>query len=342
MPFFIDNISPQLDNLREEISMNRVLVSALTSGERPLAGDLGLALRRQRVSLYSRVIVGCYGTLQEGVELIVLELVRMLKAASPTVEDLPGDMWKRYRNLVLTCLRDAPLVRGTVDEGLALRSLLEDPGQPGLIEEAVFTIFSGNYRANVISSKFTQLGVGNVHLEERLQDFWGSSEQATGQATASSFLEDLVSRRNEIVHSAQPIADILTPPVLASWIDAVEVILEHLWNLGRSFVATHIATTVGITPSGTIQNIFSKLGVAKVSWTGPRVSVGDPVVLARNGACEIRVIKEIQRFGKSVTSAQGVDGHPDVVGVVFAGGCPHKNGWVLYARDSPLFSIYAA
>lgn len=146
---------------------------------------------------------------------------------------------------------------------------------------------TANFRAEIVDEVFGRVGIGGITgrlhmfspLAEHFQTIYPEVTIATLKSEQKYFhLNDLAERRNEVAHGNA--SEILSPPILLSYIDIIDAFCVALYELVRShyyeFVARYSATAIGKALAVynyhivciTLNNVGIKVGDTLIAKTG--------------------------------------------------------------------------
>ncbi|GED09496.1 hypothetical protein [Cellulosimicrobium cellulans] len=186
--------------LAEEFDLYDLIVESIDNGRMHTGGAAQKLARTARRSLYVNVIIGCYGLIEQTIDLLVTATAELYGNIYQANERLPEVVKTSHRELLLRCLveGDRARTRSAVAERVAIAALSAETSAAVSLVGAVFTHSTANYRIGQIRDLFRRL---DVSLDDRLKPDDLTVLDALGFSSYESFLEDLVSRRNELAHS---------------------------------------------------------------------------------------------------------------------------------------------
>ncbi|WP_223289988.1 MAE_28990/MAE_18760 family HEPN-like nuclease [Brevibacterium casei] len=225
--------------------------------------------------IYSSLIIGCYGLIEETVDSIVMSTVESLVAICQRHSDLPAEIRETNRRLILECLRsgDKARTRLPVDERTALSSLGASANDPPALVAAAFTFASANYRLPYTRELFSRL------LIRLPNDIAGENDadalSVSGFSNYESFLDDLVQRRNDIAHSYTD-NQLLSLDILSSYVDNTHNYLARLINLVDHYLLDVLLSTKEFRIGSVVRMWTGRVGIRMDSGS---ISVGDRLIL---------------------------------------------------------------
>lgn len=307
-------------NLRTELDLGPVLRSALSAAH---AGDkhkLSTLMARSKRQSYVSGIISLYGLLEESVDRVMVEVADAYAGIFDSYSALPERTQAIYKELCLRSLLDKDRVRlrEPIDEGAALHSLASTESNiPPRLVSPVFTYATSNYRFLYIVELLLRVdvdlkaGLNSSHIEKIMSD--------TGLhfRSVETFLEDLVSRRNEVAHSyTHNESDMLDLDLLRAYLDVVEAFIEEIHRVAcervlRSLLSTKLASI------GKVAHVWtSAIGVDMVAG---EIQAPCKVILVRESTMRVIDVDSLQSGGSPLQGRIQATSDTIELGVAYLG-----------------------
>ncbi|MFF7352937.1 MAE_28990/MAE_18760 family HEPN-like nuclease [Streptomyces filipinensis] len=307
-------------NLRAELDLGPVLRAALAAAHAQDRHKLTTLMARSKRQSYVSGIVSLYGLLEESVDRVIVEVADAYAGIFPSYSDLPERTQALYKELCLRSLLDKDRVRlrEPLNEGAALHSLASSASnlQPQLISP-VFTYATSNYRFPYIVELLlrvdvdVKVGLNSSRIEKMMSD---AGLNFRGLET---FLEDLVTRRNEVAHSyAHNEADMLDLDLLRAYLDVVQAFIEDLHRVACERVLRGLLRA-RLTSIGKVAHVWSN--AIGVDMTAGEIQAPCKVVLLRESTMRVIDVQSLQSDGSPLQGRIQAASDSIALGIAHAG-----------------------
>ena len=293
----VQQLNFDLQTLRAEIDLGPILGSAIeaTHADNPVL-KTQLTIRSRRMA-YVHGIVSIYGLLEEHVDNLIMEVANAYPRLYSRYSDLPESVRSSHRECSLRVLLDGEKarLREPINEVSSLSVLAADYNDTLLqLNSSAFTYSTANYRHPYIADLMRRLNLDITNLVAASSVRQALTDSGLEFRDVASLLDDIVERRNEIVHSYHPAFELLEVGVLSAYLDVVAAYLRELFSIASNHLMLILASQ-HLKPIGDVVKRWTM--AVGVDMKDGRIQAPCTVMFIKAQRVFIRVVSSLQSGG---------------------------------------------
>jgi hypothetical protein len=292
----VQQLRVDLQTLRDEIGLGPILTAAIDAAtvDNPVLRSQR-AIRSRRMA-YVHGIVSIYGLLEEHIDSLIMEVAEVYSRLYSRYGDLPESVRRSHREYSLRVLLDGDRVRlrEPIDEVSSLRVLASSyDDSPVRLNIAAFTYATANYRYPLVADLMRRLNIEIDRVVDANSVKEALSSSGLDFRRVDALIDDVVERRNEIVHSYNTTLELLDAGVLLAYLDVIAAYLEEMFSLASNHLLEILASR-HLKPIGAVVHVWPNASAVGVDMSSGKIQA----------PCKVMIIKSPQVFMRNVQSLQ--------------------------------------
>lgn len=246
-----------------------------------------------RIFEYKSLIISMYGILENTISNWIVEYVSELNTVIPSYTLLPDRIIQQNKKNTIKILNKIIDNRGSkfdyLDEDDLINNLSISIRTPDLyiINNKTFSPDSGNLKFRIIEESFENININISRelskiliVEQYIEKVFGKHSEKQLRNHFSVYVDDLVTRRNDIAHG-NPIDELLDTSIIIEYLKVLHILLEGIYLVLLSKFQSHNVKYNYIKAEDVI-DVFRKGSIVGVKASAVNIKINDTVIVEKS------------------------------------------------------------